>query len=365
MVGPARYFHQRRLRPFLSVISLSPLSSIVDDIRYDCLFLVFQQTRNLVRAIPSRWPFFPSTRTFSFERGERFGGNLITVCNKEERYDYKATRGCDSGLQIASKKGKKSFWSSQILKRGSVHLSESSFEEIIETSVEPNRSTKEIKKVFTNGFPPPRLEGKTNVFFRQKESRNVVCGESSFRWKRRTRFLPDDGTRERERVAGGRRQENCKRWEAVGRKNRGSALVKEIIRGLIKYSAISSASIAQMPRPSEKPHLQNFSLSLRSFPFPSVSSSSRNHRGLGGGRIRISKIHAKLSALTRVKVEGAWRNETGQTPSLTSPLINLPLSLSFLLHLHITVRETRPSFECSKRMQEGREWWRLKGMMIG
>lgn len=161
--------------------------------------------------------------------------------------------------------------------------------------------------------------------------------------------------RERERVAGGRRQENCKRWEAVGRKNRGSALVKEIIRGLIKYSAISSASIAQMPRPSEKPHLQNFSLSLRSFPFPSVSSSSRNHRGLGGGRIRISKIHAKLSALTRVKVEGAWRNETGQTPSLTSPLINLPLSLSFLLHLHITVRETRPSFECSKRMQEGRE----------
>lgn len=161
--------------------------------------------------------------------------------------------------------------------------------------------------------------------------------------------------RERERVAGGRRQENCKRWEAVGRKNRGSALVKEIIRGLIKYSAISSASIAQMPRPSEKPHLQNFSLSLRSFPFPSVSSSSRNHRGLGGGRIRISKIHAKLSALTRVKVEGAWRNETGQTPSLTSPLINLSLSLSFLLHLHITVRETRPSFECSKRMQEGRE----------
>lgn len=76
--------------------------------------------------------------------------------------------------------------------------------------------------------------------------------------------------RERERVAGGRRQENCKRWEAVGRKNRGSALVKEIIRGLIKYSAISSASIAQMPRPSEKPHLQNFSLSLSSklsFPF--------------------------------------------------------------------------------------------------
>ena len=156
-------------------------------------------------------------------------------------------------------------------------------------------------------------------------------------------------------MAGGRRQENCKRWEAVGRKNRGSALVKEIIRGLIKYSAISSASIAQMPRPSEKPHLQNFSLSLRSFPFPSVSSSSRNHRGLGGGRIRISKIHAKLSALTRVKVEGAWRNETGQTPSLTSPLINLSLSLSFLLHLHITVRETRPSFECSKRMQGGRE----------
>lgn len=31
--------------------------------------------------------------------------------------------------------------------------------------------------------------------------------------------------------------------EAGGRKNGGSALVKEIIRGLIKYSAISSASI--------------------------------------------------------------------------------------------------------------------------
>lgn len=321
MVGPARYFHQRRLRPFLSVISLSPLSSIVDDIRYDCLFLVFQQTRNLVRAIPSRWPFFPSTRTFSFERGERFGGNLITVCNKEERYDYKATRGCDSGLQIASKKGKKSFWSSQILKRGSVHLSESSFEEIIETSVEPNRSTKEIKKVFTNGFPPPRLEGKTNVFFRQKESRNVVCGESSFRWKRRTRFLPDDGTRERERVAGGRRQENCKRWEAVGRKNRGSALVKEIIRGLIKYSAISSASIAQMPRPSEKPHLQNFSLSLRSFPFPSVSSSSRNHRGLGGGRIRISKIHAKTFRVNPSQSRGSMEKW-----DWTNPVVNFSLN---------------------------------------
>lgn len=321
MVGPARYFHQRRLRPFLSVISLSPLSSIVDDIRYDCLFLVFQQTRNLVRAIPSRWPFFPSTRTFSFERGERFGGNLITVCNKEERYDYKATRGCDSGLQIASKKGKKSFWSSQNLKRGSVHLSESSFEEIIETSVEPNRSTKEIKKVFTNGFPPPRLEGKTNVFFRQKESRNVVCGESSFRWKRRTRFLPDDGTRERERVAGGRRQENCKRWEAVGRKNRGSALVKEIIRGLIKYSAISSASIAQMPRPSEKPHLQNFSLSLRSFPFPSVSSSSRNHRGLGGGRIRISKIHAKTFRVNPSQSRGSMEKW-----DWTNPVVNFSLN---------------------------------------
>lgn len=321
MVGPARYFHQRRLRPFLSVISLSPLSSIVDDIRYDCLFLVFQQTRNLVRAIPSRWPFFPSTRTFSFERGERFGGNLITVCNKEERYDYKATRGCDSGLQIASKKGKKSFWSSQNLKRGSVHLSESSFEEIIETSVEPNRSTKEIKKVFTNGFSPPRLEGKTNVFFRQKESRNVVCGESSFRWKRRTRFLPDDGTRERERVAGGRRQENCKRWEAVGRKNRGSALVKEIIRGLIKYSAISSASIAQMPRPSEKPHLQNFSLSLRSFPFPSVSSSSRNHRGLGGGRIRISKIHAKTFRVNPSQSRGSMEKW-----DWTNPVVNFSLN---------------------------------------
>lgn len=322
MVGPARYFHQRRLRPFLSVISLSPLSSIVDDIRYDCLFLVFQQTRNLVRAIPSRWPFFPSTRTFSFERGERFGGNLITVCNKEERYDYKATRGCDSGLQIASKKGKKSFWSSQNLKRGSVHLSESSFEEIIETSVEPNRSTKEIKKVFTNGFPPPRLEGKTNVFFRQKESRNVVCGESSFRWKRRTRFLPDDGTRERERVAGGRRQENCKRWEAVGRKNRGSALVKEIIRGLIKYSAISSASIAGC-----RVHLKSrifrisLSLSLRSFPFPSVSSSSRNHRGLGGGRIRISKIHAKTFRVNPSQSRGSMEKW-----DWTNPVVNFSLN---------------------------------------
>lgn len=47
-----------------------------------------------------------------------------------------------------------------------------------------------------------------------------------------------------ERERGGRRtkgrMENCKRWErrlAVGRKNRGSALVKEIIRGLIKYRA--------------------------------------------------------------------------------------------------------------------------------
>lgn len=50
--------------------------------------------------------------------------------------------------------------------------------------------------------------------------------------------------RARERERGGRRtkgrMENCKRWErrlAVGRKNRGSALVKEIIRGLIKYRA--------------------------------------------------------------------------------------------------------------------------------
>lgn len=100
------------------------------------------------------------------------------MCNKEERYDYKATRGCDSGLQIASKKGKKSFWSSQNLKRGSVHLSESSFEEIIETSVEPNRSTKEIKKVFTNGFPPPRLESREKqTYFFDKKSRGTSCVE--------------------------------------------------------------------------------------------------------------------------------------------------------------------------------------------
>lgn len=122
----------------------------------------------------------------------------------------------------------------------------------------------------------------------------------------------------------GRRMENCE-GEAAGRKNGGSALVKEIIRGLIKYSAISSASIGgcwprtgSLSSPSRNLSSSKTFRTKRSLSFP-VSSSERNRRSRLG-RIRISKI--QLSTLTRVKVEGGREMGLGWT----NPVVKFSLN---------------------------------------
>lgn len=179
------------------------------------------------------------------------------------------------------------------------------------------------KKGLYKWIPSSSARGKNKRIFSTKRVEERRVWRKFFPLKTtNTVFARRWNSRERERVAGGRRQENCKRWEAVGRKNRGSALVKEIIRGLIKYSAISSASIAGC-----RVHLKSrifrisLSLSLRSFPFPSVSSSSRNHRGLGGGRIRISKIHAKTFRVNPSQSRGSMEKW-----DWTNPVVNFSLN---------------------------------------
>lgn len=161
----------------------------------------------------------------------------------------------------------------------------------------------------------PRIEVK-------REREREGCSRGRWRWK-----IVKDGS-----------------GEAVGRKNRGSALVKEIIRGLIKYSAISSASIAGcwlcLSGPSRNPTRRREREAISPLLFENVSNlpschlrveeesrhRRRNWSGLGGGRIRNSKIHAELSTLTLSQSRGREERRIEMGLGWTNPVVKFSLN---------------------------------------